>query len=48
METKRLTIDMIKDYIRNNIKSFTNEEVIIERIPKKQNVIKDIQSLPNN
>lgn len=42
METKRLTIDMIKDYIRNNIKSFNNEEVIIQYIPKKQNIIKPI------
>ncbi len=28
METRRLTIDMIKDYIRDNIKSFTNETII--------------------
>jgi len=39
METKRLTIDMIKEYIRNNIKSFINEEVITQYIPKKQNII---------
>jgi hypothetical protein len=28
METRKLTIDMIKTYIKNNIKSFSNEEII--------------------
>ena len=46
METKRLTIDMIKDYIRDNIKSFTNEEVIIQYTPK-QNTIKEKNIIKN-
>ncbi len=36
MDTRKLTLDIIKEYIRNNINSFTDEEVLIEIVPKKK------------
>lgn len=40
MESRKLTLDIIKDYIKNNITSFTNEEIIIEIKPTKKQSIK--------
>jgi hypothetical protein len=40
MDTQKLTLDIIKEYIRNNINSFTDEEILIEvSIPKKKDKI---------
>lgn len=37
MDTRKLTLDIIKEYIRNNISSFTDEEILIEVVvPKKK------------
>ena len=36
MDTRKLTLGIIKEYIRNNISSFTDEEVLIEITPKKK------------
>ena len=44
MDTRKLTLDIIKEYIRNNISSFTDEEVLIEISPKK----KEKSDIPNN
>ncbi len=41
METRRLTIDMIRDYIKNNIKYFTNEEIIEVKHDKNNKNIQD-------
>ena len=47
MESRKLTLDIIKDYIKNNISSFTNEEIIIEIKPiKKQTNM--LTNLTNN
>lgn len=39
MDTRKLTLDIIKEYIRNNISSFTDEEVLIEIAPKKKDKV---------
>jgi hypothetical protein len=40
MDTRKLTLDIIKEYIRDNINSFTDEEILIEvAIPKKKDKV---------
>jgi hypothetical protein len=38
MESRKLTLDIIKEYIKNNISSFSNEEIVIEIKPTKKYV----------
>jgi len=46
MDTRKLTLDIIKEYIRNNINSFTDEEILVEvSVPKKKDKIHSKESI---